>query len=67
MQRIGKLIQQARKRSGMSQAELARRMKVDPPSITQYEKAKNMEILTLARIAKALGVTVSEILQENKH
>jgi len=58
-------IKRLRVRAGMSQAELAQKAQVTRPYITMLETGarKAPSVATLRRIAKALGVPVTELLQ----
>ena len=58
----GARIKAAQKAAGMTQAELAAKLNVTPQNISQYERGiKNPKIGTLNKIAKALGVPVTEL------
>ncbi len=53
---IGGLVREARRRAGISQSELARRLKVPRSAVCRLEnRAANVRVSTLARIAEALG------------
>src|SRR5580698_9459496 len=53
---VGSAVRAARRRSGVSQAELARRAKTSQPSIARLEKGQvSPTVISLDRIAKALG------------
>lgn len=53
---IGTLVREARRRAGISQSELARRLKVPRSAVCRLEnRAVNVRLSTLARIAEALG------------
>ncbi len=50
------LVREARLRAGISQSELARRLKVPRSAVCRLEnRAANVSVLTLARVAEALG------------
>lgn len=50
------LIREARRRAGLTQAELARRVRTSQPAIARYERARTMPDLdTLHRIVEACG------------
>ena len=54
---IGQRIKDARKKAGMTQAELASKLDIPPQSIGQWERGERRPKLeTLDRIAAALGV-----------
>jgi len=51
------LIREARRRAGLTQAELAQRVGTSQPAIARYERARSMpDIATLHRIAWACGL-----------
>lgn len=53
---IGGLVRDARRQAGISQSELARRLKVPRSAVCRLEnRAANVGVLTLARVAEALG------------
>ena len=63
---IGKRIKEVRESKGISQVELVGKMQgvIDPTNISRIESGRtNPTILTLYRIADALGVKVSELLE----
>lgn len=61
----GQCIKAARKRVGITQAELAKRLKIPFQSISQWERdVRNPKIETLKSIAKALGVELISLLPE---
>jgi transcriptional regulator with XRE-family HTH domain len=50
------LVREARRRAGLSQAELAERAGTSQPAIARYERARSMpDLATLHRIAEACG------------
>ena len=50
------LIKEARRRAGLSQAELAKRIGTSQSAIARYERARSMpDLATLHRIAEACG------------
>lgn len=51
-------IRAARKAKGITQAVLARRLGVKPPTITDYEQSTNVSEATLLKVASALGMTL---------
>jgi transcriptional regulator with XRE-family HTH domain len=60
-------VKQGRKAAGMSQEELAFEAGLDRTYISQVERQKrNMTIVVLARIAKALGTTPDRLLVHPK-
>ena len=58
------MVKRARKSKGMSQAELARKVKVSRAYISMLEsgRRKAVSVDVLQRLAKALGVPVTELL-----
>ena len=57
---------QMRTRRGMTQAQLAEAIGVAQPRIAEVERGDaNPRLVTLSRIAHALGVTLSELLEDN--
>jgi transcriptional regulator with XRE-family HTH domain len=58
------MIKRLREAKGMTQAELAKKAKVKRPYITMLEtgQRKAPSLAALQRIAKALGVPVTELL-----
>jgi transcriptional regulator with XRE-family HTH domain len=63
--RLGKVIQRLRDNKNMTQRDLAAKAKVTPGYIAQLEMGmrKNPSLDVLKRIAKALGVPVTELLE----
>jgi ribosome-binding protein aMBF1 (putative translation factor) len=55
---VGELLKQARRTQGVTLRELAKRMKVQHPTIVNFEKATSVELSTVARVAEALGYEV---------
>ena len=63
-EKYGEVIQKLRKQKGWSQEELAEKAKLDPKSIVQIENSKrNPTLKTLQKIASALGISVSKLLE----
>lgn len=61
---IGKLIKEARKRAGLTQAQLAEKSGVAAISIHQYEAGKREpRVEQLLRLAPALNVPISYLLE----
>lgn len=57
-------IARARRRTGLSQTEAARRMGWQPQTWADYERGrKNPTVTMLRRIAAVLGVTVSRLVE----
>lgn len=63
---IGKRISATRKQAGLTQAQLAEKCSVATITIQQYEAGKRQPRLDqLAKIAIALGVTVSDLVDDH--
>lgn len=62
--RLGKVIERLRTEKQMSQRALAAKAKVTPGYVAQLELGmrKNPSLAVLQRLAKALGVPVTELL-----
>jgi len=62
--RLSKMLKTLREEKGLSQVELAARAKVGRTYIVKLESGdkKNPSLLILQRLAKALGVPVTELL-----
>lgn len=53
---VGSAVRAARRRAGVSQAELAKRAKTSQPAIARLEKGQvSPTVISLDRIARALG------------
>jgi len=63
--RFSTVLRQLREAKGMTQADLAKRAKVDQGYISTLEagEKKNPGINVLKRLARALGVPVGELLE----
>lgn len=63
--RLGVVIRTKRQAAGLTQAELAKRARVTQGYVAQIEggRKKSPSLESLRRLAKALGVTVAELLQ----
>lgn len=60
---IHERLRKARKTSGLSQSELAARVKVKPPLISHFENGKRApSLLSLRRLADALDVSIDYLL-----
>jgi transcriptional regulator with XRE-family HTH domain len=63
---VGANIKRFRRKKGLTQYQLAQDIGLRQESISRIEKGKyNPSLGTLERIAKALGVTVAELLKED--
>ena len=57
--KVGVLLKQARERAGMTQDEVARKLRTKKSSISRIENhAEDIRLSTIQRYAKALGKTV---------
>lgn len=65
---VGAHLAELRKKAKLSQAEVARRMGIDPSAVWQIEAGRSdFRISTLARYTDALGATVHIELTERAH
>ena len=65
--RIGKRIAERRKQIGWTQEQLAERMRVDPETVSRFERGVNLPSLpTLDRMAVVLKIGVGELLSPVK-
>jgi transcriptional regulator with XRE-family HTH domain len=63
LRRLGAALRQSRQQVGLSQPALAARTGLHPTYISQIEHGhRNLSVLSLVRIAAALGVTVATLL-----
>ena len=61
----GQLIKAARKKAGMTQEELGKKIGVSGSSMAQWENdLRNPKLDTLQRIASALGVPVQDLISD---
>lgn len=66
MKTIGDTIKALRKAKNLKQGELAKRLKMTSAQLCRIEGSKNApSIKTLARVAKALGVSLSELMSDS--
>lgn len=64
-QRLGRNIAKRRKQIGWTQANLAERMKMEPESISRFERGATLpSVATLELLAGELNVTVADLLAE---
>lgn len=57
--KLGILLRQAREAAGLTQAQIAKRLKTRPDAISKIENnAEHVRLSTLRRYAKALGMNV---------
>ena len=67
MKTIGERIRAIRKEKNLKQGELARKLKMTSAQLCRIEGSKNApSIKTLARIAKALDMTLAELMEDNQ-
>lgn len=61
----GELIKAARKKAGLTQAQLAEKLGISYVGVSQWENdLRNPKLDTLQRIASALGVPVQELISD---
>lgn len=60
--RIAERVAKARKRAGLTQEDLAARSAVSRPTIARLETGETPSFRTLERLAKSLGLTLTELL-----
>lgn len=63
---IGRNVQAARKRTALSQTDLALELGVSWPTISRLERGvgKNLDLERLHQVADALGCTVHDLLRD---
>lgn len=67
LKRLGLRIKQLRTQKGLSQADLGVEIDVEKSNISRMESGKfNTKILTLFKVAKALDLTLPELLKIEK-
>lgn len=65
--RLGQNIMRGRKALGLTQEQVAGELKVEPETISRFERGATLpSIPTLERIADILGTTMGELLAEGK-
>jgi transcriptional regulator with XRE-family HTH domain len=65
---VGENIKRLRKAGGLSQTELARQAGIDQGGLSKIEKGRNLTLETLRALARALGCSVVDLLEEgDKH
>ena len=63
-QRLGENLKRIRTEKGISQGDIARALEVDKSFVSNIENAKtNPTLATIAKIAKAIGVSIDELLK----
>jgi DNA-binding XRE family transcriptional regulator len=60
---LGQRLRHARKSQGVSQAKLAAALRIKQPSVVAYEKSENVSEQTIRKVARALGMTLGEVLE----
>ena len=63
-QKLGDNLKRIRTEKGISQGDIARALEVDKSFVSNIENGKtNQTLATIAKIAKAIGVSVDELLK----
>ncbi|MDD4988686.1 MAG: helix-turn-helix transcriptional regulator [Candidatus Izemoplasmatales bacterium] len=63
-QKLGQNFKRIRKEKGISQGDIARTLGMDKAFISNVENGKtNPTLATIAKLAKAIGVSVSELMR----
>ena len=63
-QKLGDNLKRIRTEKGISQGDIARELEVDKSFVSNIENGKtNPTLATIAKIAKAIGVSVDELLK----
>jgi transcriptional regulator with XRE-family HTH domain len=65
LRKLGPMLRDLREQKGMTQAQLAKKAKVTRSYLAKMETSdqRNPSIAILQRLAKALGVPISELLE----
>ncbi|MGO9707479.1 MAG: helix-turn-helix domain-containing protein [Polyangiaceae bacterium] len=58
---VGRRIAELRRRAGLTQADFGRALRSTPQYVQRLEAGQNLTLHSLAKIANALGIAVSEI------
>jgi putative transcriptional regulator len=67
LKRLGLRIKQLRTEKGLSQADLGIEIDVEKSNVSRMESGKfNTKIITLFKVAKALNITLSELVKIEK-
>lgn len=61
---VGENIRRIRKEKGLTQKQLAKILNVSEPMISQYETKENLKLQTIRKIAHALDVSISDIVDD---
>ena len=62
---VGENIKKRRKEKGLTQKELAKKLNVSEPMISQYESKETLKLETIRKIARALDVSLNVLLDSN--
>jgi len=63
-EKLGKNLKRIRTAKGISQGEISRKLEVDKSFVSNIENGKtNPTLSTIAKIAKAIGVSVGELMK----
>lgn len=62
--KVGRKIAELRRKAGLTQEELAEKLGVGWRYVSRAERGENLSLLTMAKIANALGVRVKALLNE---
>ena len=63
--KTGKIIQERRKQTGLSQEALAEKADIDRTYVSLIERGKvNITLIVASKIAKALGVSLSKLFRD---
>ena len=67
-EKLGKNLKRIRTAKGISQGEIGRMLEVDKSFISNIENGKtNPTLSTIAKIAKAVGVSVGELMKYSSY
>ena len=67
LEKLGKQIRKLRKQMNLTQVDLEVRCGVDNGDISRIENGrKNLEFLTIVKLAEALGVELNELFSKEK-
>ncbi len=62
--KIGCKVAQLRRASGLTQAQLAERLRVSVERVSRIEREGNLTVHTIVAVANALGVTAAALWEE---
>ena len=65
--RVGQMVRQRRESLGLYQSQLAEKWGVSRAAICHLEAGRTLSVARIRRIAKFLGVTADELLEEPEH